>query len=218
MTTPTRILLACGIAAAVLFLAMDLIAAFWLYPRYDYTAQQVSELSAIGAPSRPFWMAMSYPYTLLALAFAAGVWRAGRGRLALRICALLIALFALNGFFWPPMHMRGATFSDTDTLHLAFAVSAVVLILGYIVSGALALGRGFRIYSAVTIVLMVASGGIVGTQVQAIVGNRPTPWMGLVERIGVHGSLLWLAVFALMLLGDKTASRKQVPRPFPEAA
>ena len=66
----TRLLLACGIVGPVLFGGMDWMASFWLYPGYDITAQQVSELSAIGAPSRAFWMAMGFPHAALTLAFA----------------------------------------------------------------------------------------------------------------------------------------------------
>lgn len=198
----TRWLLAAGIASSAIFLAGDIVAGTFFYPGYDFTAQQVSELSAIGAPSQAFWAVVGYPYSILAFAFAIGVWAAA-DRLSLRIAAVLIGLFALNGYAWgtfAPMHMRGAQFGTTDTMHIAFAVSAVTLMLGYIGFGAAAFGRGFRIYSAITVVAMLAAGGVVGTQVAKIAANEPTPWMGLVERISVHGPGLWLAVFAVLLM------------------
>ena len=83
----TRLLLACGIVGPVLFVGMDWMASFWLYPGYDITAQQVSELSAIGAPSRAFWMVMGFPHAALTLAFAYGVWRASAGRWSLMVTA-----------------------------------------------------------------------------------------------------------------------------------
>ena len=49
----TRLLLICGTLAAPFFILTDVVAATLLYPGYDYSAQQVSELSAIGAPSLP---------------------------------------------------------------------------------------------------------------------------------------------------------------------
>lgn len=199
----TRWLLFCGILAAAVYIGADIAAATLFYPGYDYGAQQVSELSAIGAPSRPFWMIMGYPYTLLLLAFAAGVWQASAGRLSLKATAIILGLFALNGFIWgfvAPMHMRGTTFTDTDTMHIGFAIAAVVLILGQIGFGAAALGRGFRIYSALTVLAMLVAGGVVSTQVGKIAANEPTPWMGLVERVSVHGAMVWIAVFAAMLL------------------
>lgn len=198
-----RVLLICGIAAAVLYIGMDIVAARLFYPGYDYTAQQVSELSAIGAPSRPFWMAMGYPYGLLTLAFAAGVWLASAGRVSLRIAAVLLGLFAVNGFLWgfiAPMHMRATQFTDSDTMHIAFAAVAIVLILGFIGFGAAALGRGFRLYSALTVVAMLAAGGVVSTQIAAIAAGQPTPWMGLVERVSVYGPMVWMMVFAVALL------------------
>ena len=70
---PTRLLLLCGALAAVLFIGTDIAAATLFYPGYDYSAQQVSELSAIGAPSRSFWVLMSTPYALLSLISATTV-------------------------------------------------------------------------------------------------------------------------------------------------
>lgn len=197
----TKPLLLAGALAAPIFIATDLVAAALLYPRYDYSAQQVSELSAIGAPTRAFWLAMSYPYALLLLALAAGTWRSAT-RMAQRIAAALIALFAIHGLLWAtlaPMHMRATAFTETDTLHIAFTVVAIVLMTGFISAGALLFGRGFRLYSALTVIAMLAAGGIVGTQISAIAAGQPTPWMGLVERIAVYGPIIWTAVFALAL-------------------
>lgn len=198
----TRALLICGILAAPLFILTDLVAAFWLYPGFDITAQQVSELSAIGAPSRDFWMLMSYPYFALNAAFAIGVWRAGSSR-SLRLTAILLMLFAFNSLLWgfvAPMHMRGETFNATDTMHLLFAVSAVVLIVAILWSGAIARGPGFRLFTAIALVLIMAAGGLVSTSIEAIAANQPTPWMGLVERVSVYGPLIWMAVLAISLL------------------
>jgi hypothetical protein len=198
-----RLLLSCGVITAAFFIAMDVAAATLFYPGYDYAAQQVSELSAIGAPSRPFWMQMSYPYAALMIAFGAGVWSAAAGRSGLRVTAVLIMLFAVTGLAWAqfaPMHMRATEFTGTDVAHIAFAVAAVLLILLFIGFGAAALGRGFRIYSAVTIAAVLTAGGIVGTQIPAIAAGEPTPWMGLLERVSIYGPLLWMAIFALALL------------------
>lgn len=202
----TRVLLLCGIIGGAFFVAMDLAASFWLYPGYDYTSQQVSELSAIGAPSRDAWMTLGFPHAALTLAFAIGVWRTAGDRLSLRITGVLLMLFTLNSFLWgwvAPMHMRGTTFTETDTMHIGFTVSAVVLMVGFMISGAVAQGRGFRWFSALTIVAMLAAGGVVGTQIPAVVAGEPTPWMGLVERISVYAPSLWMAVLAVMLMGEE---------------
>ena len=211
----TRLLLACGILGAVLFVAMDWIASFWLYPGYDFTSQQVSELSAIGAPSRNTWMALGFPHAALTFAFAYGVWRARAGRRSLAITAVLLTLFALNSFLWgwvAPMHMRGVAFTATDTLHIAFTVVAVVLMVSFMTIGARPFGRRFRWFSGGTVAAMLICGGIVGTQVPAIVQGLPTPWMGLVERVSVYAPSLWMAVLALALLGE-SQNRISAPPP-----
>ena len=211
----TRLLLACGIAGAVLFVGMDWMASFWLYPGYDITAQQVSELSAIGAPSRTFWMALGFPHAALTFAFAYGVWRARAGRTSLTVAAALLALFALNSFLWgwvAPMHMRGVAFTSTDTLHIAFTVVAVVLMVGFMTIGARPFGRRFRWFSGLSVAAMLICGGIVGTQVPAIAQGLPTPWMGLVERVSVYAPSLWMAVLALVLMGE-SENRQSAPAP-----
>jgi hypothetical protein len=210
----TRLLLGCGIVGAALFVSMDWIASFWLYPGYDITAQQVSELSAVDAPSRNFWMTLGFPHAALTFAFAYGVWRARAGRRSLAITAILLALFALNSFLWSwvaPMHMRGVAFTSTDTLHIAFTVVAVVLMVGFMTIGAQAFNGRFRWFSWATMAAMLICGGIVGTQVPAIAQGLPTPWMGLVERVSVYAPSLWMVVLGLALMGESPAGRGVVP-------
>lgn len=50
-----KVLLVCGIVSSALYIGTDILASM-PYPGYSYTAQQVSELSAIGAPTRPLWI------------------------------------------------------------------------------------------------------------------------------------------------------------------
>lgn len=210
----TRSFLACGIVGAAFFIAMDWVASFWLYPGYDYTSQQVSELSAIGAPSRDFWMTMGFPYAALSFAFALGVWRASAGRTRLKIAAVLLALFALNSLIWgwvAPMHMRGVAFSATDTMHIALTVAAVVLMVMFMTIGSTVFGRGFRIFSTLTIAAMLVAGGVVGMQVPAIAQGLPTPWMGLVERVSVYAPSLWITGLALMLMRENATARIAKP-------
>lgn len=207
--TLNRFLLFCGILGAALFVGMDWIASFRLYPGYDFTAQQVSELSAIGAPSRPIWIVMSIPQAALSIAFAWGVWRASAGRFNLNLIAMLMALFSLLSFLWAliaPMHMRGVAFSATDAMHIVFTVIAVVLMVAYMGIGATAFGRSFGRLTTLTILAMLVAGAIVGTQVPAIAQGQPTPWMGLVERISVYAPFLWNTILALALIRQEATA------------
>ena len=200
-----KILLVCGILSSMLYVAMNVIAAM-LYEGYSSASQTVSELSAIGAPTRPLWLLLGIPYTLLATAFGWGVWAsAGRNR-PLRVVGGLMVAYGVIGLFWPPMHMRGAEFTLTDTMHIVFATATVLLMLLSIGFGAAAFGKRFRLYSINTMVILVVFGILTGLDSPRISANLPTPWIGVWERISIGAFLLWIVVLAVRLL----------PRPTPE--
>jgi hypothetical protein len=202
-----RGLLVCGVVSSVLYIGTDLLAAA-LYPGYSYTAQQVSELSAIGAPTRTLWIVMSVAFTALVVAFGAGVWRSAGSRRSLQVTAILLVVYGVIADLWvvfAPMHKRGTVGLATDASHIVFAAVQVLVIVLFIAFGSGARGLGFRIYSIATIVTMLAAGAIPSTQVQAIAAGQPTPWMGAVERVCVYLPMLWVAVFAAALLTAATS-------------
>ncbi len=65
-------MLVCGIVSSPLYVAMNVIGAMQ-FEGYSSLSQTVSELSAIGAPSRPLWVALAILYTLLVTAFGWGI-------------------------------------------------------------------------------------------------------------------------------------------------
>ena len=148
-----RALLVGGILSSLLYVAMNVFVPMQ-WPGYSSAAQTVSELSAIGAPTRPLWVPLGIAYTLLVAAFGWGVRiSAGRNR-PLRVAGDLMVVYGLIGLVWPPMHQRhvlaagGGTL--TDTLHIAWAMVTVLLMLLAMSFGAAALGRRFRYYSIAT--------------------------------------------------------------------
>jgi hypothetical protein len=194
-----KTLLVCGILSSLLYVAMNIIAAL-LYEGYDSTSQTVSELSAIGAPTRPVWLWLGIPYTLLATAFGWGVWvSAGRNR-PLRVVGGLMVAHGIIGLFWPPMHMRGDEFSLTDTMHIVFGVVTVLIMLLTIGFGAAAFGKRFRLYSIATIALLIVFGALIGLDGPRISANLPTPWVGVWQRINIGAFLLWVVALAIALL------------------
>lgn len=201
-----RVLLACGILSALLYAAMvAFVAARW--EEYSSASQTVSELSAIGAPTRPLWVALGAVYTLLVVAFGSGVWMAAGRNRRLRVVGALQVATGLIGPFWPPMHLRGAEPTLTDTMHIVFAVAWLVLTLLTVGFGAAALGRRFRIYSLATLAVFVVFGVLTGIQGPRVAADLPTPWIGVWERINIGGFLLWVVVLAVTLL------RGRAPRP-----
>ena len=197
-----KALLVCGIVSSLLYGAM--IGAI-RFEDYSRISQVPSELTAIGAPTRPLWMLLGAVYTVLVAAFGWGVWKtAGRSRVRL-VGGLMLAYGSL-GLLWPfaSMHQRdvlaagGGTLSDT--MHVALGGVTVLLMFLAITVGATAFGKRFRLYSVVSIVVLVAFGALTFWDAPRLQANLPTPWIGLWERINISVFLLWVVVLATVLL------------------
>ncbi|MHB8904457.1 MAG: DUF998 domain-containing protein, partial [Patescibacteria group bacterium] len=200
-TKVLKILLVCGILSALLYIGTDLFLAM-RWQAYSYTSQTISELSAIGAPTRSFWIAMTFLFNPLLIAFGIGVWKSAREKRSLRITGVLLSVWGVLGFIWLffPMHLRGAIGSTTDTMHLVMAGVTVTLMTLFIAIGSGARGRWFRLYSILTILLMLILGSLVGMQAPRVAAQLPTPWLGIMERVSVFSPILWVLVLAIVLL------------------
>lgn len=193
-------LLACGVIVAVVQIFGDILAAA-LHPGYSYIDQSVSELSAIGAPTRPITAGFGFAYEALVLAFAVGVWMMATKR-GLKIAAVILGLFAVNALVWGlfPMQQRGSEMAFTDYAHIGGAVLQVLTIVLFIAFGSGADGRWFRVFSVAMIVAILAAGGVAGSRAGQIAVGGATPWMGLIERVSFYGPSVWILVLALELL------------------
>ena len=194
-------LLACGIIAPVLHVAIDIVAAMQL-EGYSYIDSMVSELSAVGASTRPLVTSSSIAHGALLLAFGMGVWRSAGKRRDLRITAVFLVVYGVIGLIgWLfPMNPRGAERSATDIGHLALIGATVVSILGFVGFGSGAKGQGFRVYSVATVLAVLALGAISARHGPQIAAGASTPWAGLIERISFYGPYIWIVAFASVLL------------------
>ncbi len=198
-----KALLVCGILSALLYAAM-LVFVPMRWPAYSSAAHTVSELSAIGAPTRSLWVPLGVVWALLYAAFGWAVWRAAGSSRSLRVAGGVIIVAVLFGVFWPPMHQRevlaagGATL--TDTLHIVWTAVNGVLTLLAMGFAAAALGKRFRVYSIATMVILVAAGAVTSLDAPRMQANLPTPWIGVWERVNIGVWLLWVVVLAVTLL------------------
>ena len=88
----------------------------------------------------------------------------------------------------------------TNTMHIVLTVVTVLtwmLILGF---AAVAFGKWLRVYSIVTLLMVIGFGASTGPQAAAMVAGQPTPWLGLTERINIYSFMLWVIVLAIVLL------------------
>jgi hypothetical protein len=203
-----KLLLICGILSSLLYIAMNVFVAMQ-WEDYSSASQTVSELSAIGAPTRPLWVLLGIAYALLVTVFGWGVWASARRNRPLRVVGGLMVAYGVISLAWPfaPMHLRGAEFTLTDSMHIVLAIVTVLLMLLAIGFGAAAFGKRFRLYSIATMVILVAFGALTGLDAPRIAANLPTPWVGVWERINIGVFLLWVVILAIALL------RAQVERP-----
>jgi len=122
-----KVLLALGIVGPLFYVATDfLVATRW--EGYSYTDQTVSELFAIGAPTRPLAVLLMLTYGMLAIAFGLGIWISAGEKRALRVVAVgLIGKEVLGSVatLFAPMHLREALAAGegtaTDTWHGEFS-------------------------------------------------------------------------------------------------
>jgi hypothetical protein len=197
-----KVLLLCGILSSLLYIAMNIVGAM-RWDGYSSTSQTFSELIAIDAPTRPLLLQISILYVLLVYAFGWGVWQSAGSNRALRYAAGGIVIKEVLGlvvtlFF--PMHLRGIEGTLTDTMHAMLTFVGLLFMLLAMWFAAAALGKRFRIYSIVTILVFVVNGALTFGNVSRMAANLPTPWMGLTERINIYGYMLWLVVLAIVLL------------------
>jgi hypothetical protein len=199
-----QLLLVCGILSSVIYVALNVFGAL-RWEGYSSSSQAVSELFAIDAPSRSVVVPLGIAYDLLLMAFGIGVWNCAGRRRGLRVSAGLLFAIGALGLGWPPMHLRGAEKTLTDTLHIVFASAVVLVTLAAIGFGATAFGRRFRVYSIATIVILVIFGVMAGLDGPRLGAGLPTPWLGVTERINIGGYLLWVAALAIVLLRTHSA-------------
>lgn len=203
--TIQKALLVCGILSSLWYVAITIFVPLQ-WPDYDSASQTVSELSAVGAPTRMLWIVLSSPYTFLVIAFSWGVWRSAGGNRRLRIAGGLMIAYGALGIIWPfaPMHLRetlaagGSTFSDT--VHIALGAVTEILYLFALGFAAAAFGRLFRLYSIATFIVLLVFGTLTFLDAPGIATNQATPFIGIWERINIGVFLGWMVVLAIILL------------------
>jgi len=196
-------LLICGILSMLWYVAMNIVVPIQ-YPGYDIASQTVSELSAVNAPTRTFWFVLGIIYSLFFIAFGIGIWLSSNGNRRLRIVAAIIIFDAVLGFFWPPMHQREVIAAGggslTDTLHLVWAFVHLLLMLLMIGFGTSVFGKGFRIFSAAIVLTFFVFGILTGIESRGIEANYPTPFVGIWERINIGAYMIWVIIFAVLII------------------
>jgi magnesium-transporting ATPase (P-type) len=194
-----RVLLLSGFLSAIIYVVADIVASL-SYPGYSITGQNYSELLATGAPTRQGLLLISWVYNFLVACFGVAIWKTCQPAYKARITGAVILGYAIISMITPlyfQMDMRGAEPTPYGSLHpLMTGIMSFFIILS-IGSGAFLSGKGFRIYSFVTIAVVIAFGLLTVDQVPDLEAGLDTPWMGLKERINIYLTMIWFAMLSL---------------------
>jgi hypothetical protein len=208
----TDVLLTCGVVYAVSYAIVNDAIAAPLYGGYSWLDQAVSELSAEGASTRAFLVAMAPVWSALLLAFGIGIWRAASTRRWLRWLGAVTAIHGLwsLAWIWFPMSSRAdlATGGSgvNDTGHLVLVTATAIFVITELALAAASFGNRFRAYAAASAVVMLVFGSLTSSWPAKIEAGEATPWMGLFERISIVTWLVFLVVLAATLMRQRRTS------------
>ena len=201
-------LLACGVLSSLLYVGIDALAALRYGEYHSYLSQAISELGAIGAPTKKLVGPLFTLYDLLLLAFAVGVWISAGPKRSLRVMAALLLGIVAVGLVTPPMYLRGTGEVSGDLPHIVLTGVIVLFILSAIVVGVTLYGRRWRLYSYATILVLIGSGAWTSVDAKRLALHQATPWLGVAERLNIGAYLLWVALLGITLLGSMTRSSR----------
>lgn len=207
-----KFLLGCGILSSVVYLGADILGSL-NWPGYSVANQTVSELAAIGSPSRELVMWLFTAYNVLLIAFASGAALSAADNSDVHRAANAIGMIGWLGivaaFF--PIHMRGYAWTINETMHSVLTAVTVLFIISAIVFGGRTADVRFRAYSITTIALTLGFGAWSGWIGRGLVSDLETPWIGVAERVCIYSYLAWIAVFAVILLRVRDESGRAIP-------
>lgn len=205
-----KVVLSFGVAASLLYVAMNAFVPL-LWKGYSVTAQAISELSAIGAPTRAVWVGLGVVYCVLLAGFGWALATDTGARRPLRIAGALMVVNGALSLYWPPMHLRGADFGLTDALHIVWSAATVALMLGAMGFAAAAFGRPFRMYSLLSVVVLAVCGVLTAAAGPLVAADLPTPGLGTWERVSVGTFMVWLAVLSVLAARSYAARSSRRP-------
>lgn len=199
-----KVLLLCGIIAPLLKIGTDVLAGT-VWEGYDFTSRSISDLSAIGAPTRLLVVPFDLTADALLVVFAFGVWALADRNRSLRVTAGMIfgnaAFLLIGGFF--PFHLDedlSASANTVNTIVIGVSVLFLLLAIGF---GAAAFRNWFRFFSIGIFLIFLVEDVWATRHTPFVLGGQRGPLVGVQERTMLFSYLIWLVVLAIVLLRTK---------------
>jgi len=197
-----KVLIYCGIAAPVLYVATAIIGAA-LRPDYSHIVNAISELLSNGAPNKAVLDIVFNIYNALLLAFAIGAFLVLKNspRISRVAMGILIGIQVLSfswGFF--PMDPLGAEATFAGTMHnvLGGIVAFATIIMPLLTGLGFRYTDDFKRYATFSFIAsaIIFVSGLTGV----ILAGQGYLVFGLFERITIGTYEVWIFVTALNLL------------------
>lgn len=191
----TRPLLFCGLAAPILFIAVDLVSGS-SWRGYDFAARSINDLSAVGSPVRGAAAPLFALVNVLTIAFGVGLWRAAGGSAPVEVVAGVVianGVLGLGAALFPNQTGVSPRFLTPGVLLAAGSVLCIVLAIA---AGAFAFGGWLRVYSIATLGAYA---------LLTIVGyaSQMQPRIGFQERLMAYTWMVWLGLVAAVSLAAR---------------
>jgi hypothetical protein len=192
-----KVLITSGILASLLYFGTDRLAGS-LIKGYSFSAQSMSDVSAIGSPQRRLAALLTGVACVFMIAFGVGVWLVSDQVLLIRVVSVFIignAMFGLIAtLFFPTHYGVRPNFISAGVLIMFSSVLCFVLAM---VLGAVAINGWFRIFS----IAIPAAYLLLAILRFATAKNSSTgeivPLIGTQERTMSYSYLLWVFVLSL---------------------
>lgn len=204
--SPVRPPLACGLAAPVLFLATDLLA-IARSAGYSPMRQSISELTAVGAPTRALVTVLHVTRDALLVAFGGAVTStAGDSRVLAATGRLVAANAALDAFATAavPRDYASPTWAPRNTANTMVMAAGVGCFVAAMGAGAVALRGPFRAFSAG---IPLSYGLLTALSLLLRPRDELPSSTGTQERTMAYSYQVWVAVLASLLLRRRSLSR-----------
>jgi hypothetical protein len=171
-----KALVVCGPLSVLIYVGWAELAALQ-WDAYSRITNAISELSVPDAPSAGFLQPEEFiVYHVLVIAFGAGVWLSARDSRALRVVGALQTLAGATFPFW-------LMFGDNLAAHMVLSAMAVLAWLGSMAFSAAALNRRFRIYSLISLAVVLVFNALAAMYVPQAAAGEAMGIIGLFERI-----------------------------------
>jgi Protein of unknown function (DUF998) len=178
-----KALLVCGIASSLLYIIANDVVAATSYPGYSRISQPISQLSATFAPSRIVLVPLIVLYNLLVIAFGTGIWLSAQRKLLLRVTGGLVIVGGILGLAALAFPMTQLDMSSDMEHNILMGIVTPLLMFVTIGFGAAALGKWFRLYSILTIAVLLLGGALTGMQLAQMAAGETVKWFGLTQRM-----------------------------------